>query len=123
MLLKTFLIFTSFMVTSISVISANETEIESKEFCIYTHNDMIKMIDPYYIDDNDNKVYFDNIEEYVRYIGSDWFGVSYCGNNVVVNNIGEYFTVSENTNYEKREINEEINEEELKKKNINLKMN
>jgi len=123
MLLKTFLFITSFMTTSITAISVNTTEIESKEFCVYTYYDMIKMIDPYYIDSSNNKIYFDNIEEYARYIGPNWFGVSYCGNNTVVNNIGEYFSVTENANYEKREIDENTNQEELKKYKLENELN
>ena len=91
--------------TEVSRLHKNETpsdsfletkSITNKEFCIYTKNSMIKILDPYYIDSSNNTIYFDNIEDYARYIGPDWFGVSYCGNNTVVNNVGSYFKVSEN---------------------------
>jgi len=39
----------------------------NKEFCIYIKNSMIKIFDPYYVDSSNNTVYFDNIEDYVRY--------------------------------------------------------
>ncbi|KAG4092765.1 hypothetical protein H8356DRAFT_1404538 [Neocallimastix lanati (nom. inval.)] len=71
-------------------------------------------------DSSNNKIYFDNIEEYARYIGPNWFGVSYCGNNTIVNNVGEYFKVLENKNYDEQknlyERDEEKNENENKNK-------
>ncbi|KAG4081735.1 hypothetical protein H8356DRAFT_971023, partial [Neocallimastix lanati (nom. inval.)] len=87
-----------------SLNSANETKSKHVEFCIYTSNSMTKIIDPYYMDSDssNNKIYFDNIEEYARYIGPNWFGVSYCGNNTIVNNVGEYFKVVENKNYDEQ---------------------
>jgi len=105
MLLKILLFITS-IITSVRTKSVNTTEIKHKEFCIYTINSMIKMVDPYYTDSSNNIVYFDNIEEYARYIGPDWFGVAYCGNSTLVNNIGEYFKVDENANYANRDIEE-----------------
>jgi len=42
---------------------------------------MVRRINPYNVDSNNNTSYFDNIENYARCIGPDWFGVSYCGNN------------------------------------------
>ncbi|KAG4085473.1 hypothetical protein H8356DRAFT_151331 [Neocallimastix lanati (nom. inval.)] len=41
---------------------------------------------------NNETLYFDTIEEYSKYIGPAWFGVSYCDNSTVVNNVGRYFT-------------------------------
>jgi len=75
----------------------------NKEFCIYTESSMVRMINLYYVDFSNNTIYFENIEDYARYIGPDWFGVSYCGNNTVVNNIGNYFKVTENKKIDKRE--------------------
>jgi len=54
------------------------------------------MINTYYVDFSNNTIDFDYIKNYARYIGPDWFGVSYCGNNTVVNDIGNYFKVTEN---------------------------
>jgi len=147
MLLKTLLFITSYL-TSISAKSVNVAEnenpesifdieftegventegvddieiiesIESKEFCVYTSSGMIKMIDPYYTDSSNNIIYFDNIEDYARYIGPNWFGVSYCGNNTLVNNVGEYYKIVENDKHGKRDTeerhdNERENEEEI----------
>lgn len=90
-------------ITSISEKAINKTEIEHKEFCIYASNSMIKMVDPYYTNSNNKLIYFDSIDKYARYIGTDWFGVFYCGNNTLINNIGEYFEVVENPNLVKRD--------------------
>ncbi|KAG4081764.1 hypothetical protein H8356DRAFT_1438372 [Neocallimastix lanati (nom. inval.)] len=64
------------------------------------------MTNPYYVDSNNNTVYFNTIEDYAKFIGPDWFGVSYCGNNTLVNNIGKYYTVIKNKSYNKRESKE-----------------
>ncbi|ORX98451.1 hypothetical protein LY90DRAFT_519983 [Neocallimastix californiae] len=145
MALITFLFIASFITSSISAKSVDIADIENtksvfdieypesvetiedseeiinREFCIYTDNSMMKMIDPYYIDSSNNKVYFDNIEDYARYIGPNWFGVSFCGNNTVVNNIGEYFKVVENPNYKKRDtVDDDDKKNEDKKDDENI---
>jgi len=74
---------------------------------------MTKIYNPYYIDVTSNdKMYFDSIEDYARYIGPNWYSVSFWGNNTVVNNVGEYFKVVENENYKEQNI--------LKKRDENL---
>ncbi|KAL6589174.1 hypothetical protein U3516DRAFT_806842 [Neocallimastix sp. 'constans'] len=63
---------------SFSINDKENEDITNIEFCLYTNNNVIKMTNPYYVDSNNN-----------TFIGPDWFGVSYCGNNTLVNNIGK----------------------------------
>ncbi|KAG4093689.1 hypothetical protein H8356DRAFT_1402663 [Neocallimastix lanati (nom. inval.)] len=80
---------------SFSINDKENEDITNIEFCLYTNNNVIKMTNPYYVDSNNN-----------TFIGPDWFGVSYCGNNTLVNNIGKYYTVIKNKSYNKRESKE-----------------
>ncbi|KAL6592993.1 hypothetical protein U3516DRAFT_852653 [Neocallimastix sp. 'constans'] len=91
---------------SFSINDKENEDITNIEFCLYTNNNVIKMTNPYYVDSNNNTVYFNTIEDYAKFIGPDWFGVSYCGNNTLVNNIGKYYTVIKNKSYNKRESKE-----------------
>ncbi|KAL6592779.1 hypothetical protein U3516DRAFT_852825 [Neocallimastix sp. 'constans'] len=91
---------------SFSINDKENEDITNIEFCFYTNNNVIKMTNPYYVDSNNNTVYFNTIEDYAKFIGPDWFGVSYCGNNTLVNNIGKYYTVIKNKSYNKRESKE-----------------
>ncbi|OUM58767.1 hypothetical protein PIROE2DRAFT_15871, partial [Piromyces sp. E2] len=79
------------------------------KFCLYTSNSMIKMVNPFYINSQNETIYFDNIEEYAKYIGPDWTGVGICGEDKVVNNIGEYFTVMKSDKLDKRSNSENDN--------------
>jgi len=65
---------------------------DNKEFCLHNYDGITKVVNPFYMNANNETVYFDTIEEYSKYIGPTWFGVSYCGNSTVVNNVGRYFT-------------------------------
>eukprot|EP00833_Pecoramyces_ruminatium_P006812 jgi/Orpsp1_1/1180844/evm.model.c7180000074843.1 len=67
-------------------------KIDKKEFCLHNYNGISKIVNPFYVNAKNETIYFDTIEEYSKYIGPTWFGVSYCGNNTVVNNVGRYFT-------------------------------
>jgi len=81
---------------------------ENKEFCLYTKNSVIKTINPFYVDLNsDETIYFNTIEEYAKYLGPDWAGVSICGDDTLVNYIGEYFKIVENKNFNKRKRKDE----------------
>ncbi|KAL6628889.1 hypothetical protein LY90DRAFT_641706 [Neocallimastix californiae] len=91
---------------SFSINDKENEDITNIEFCLYTNNNVIKMTNPYHVDSNNNTVYFNTIEDYAKFIGLDWFGVSYCGNNTLVNNIGKYYTVIKNKSYNKRESKE-----------------
>eukprot|EP00833_Pecoramyces_ruminatium_P015059 jgi/Orpsp1_1/1189091/evm.model.d7180000069441.1 len=84
------------------------------EFCLYNYDGLTKIVNPSYTDSNNNTVYFDNIEEYAKFIGPTWFGVSHCGNNTLVNNIGVYYKVIEKK--DKIEEGETVNENELNKR-------
>jgi len=66
---------------------------EYKEFCLYTNNNMIKVVNPSFTDSNNSTVYFNSIEEYAKFIGPTWYGVGYCGNDTIVNNVGIYYKV------------------------------
>ncbi|ORX41590.1 hypothetical protein BCR36DRAFT_227590, partial [Piromyces finnis] len=66
-------------------------KIDKKEFCLHNYNGITKIVDPFYINSKNETIYFDTIEEYSKYIGPTWFGVAYCGNNTIVNNVGRYF--------------------------------
>ncbi|ORX64965.1 hypothetical protein BCR32DRAFT_284777 [Anaeromyces robustus] len=100
--------------TKNSKISKNDIHSDSHlETTNVTKNSMIKIFDPYYVDSCNNTIYFDNIEDYARYIGPDWFGVGYCGNNTVVNNVGSYFKVSENKKSKREKVEiKNINQKE-----------
>ena len=87
---------------------------KSKEFCLFTKNSVIKTIKPFYVDLNSNEtIYFNTIEEYARYLWPDWAGVSICGNDTLVNYIGEYFKIAENKNFNKRKRKDEDTTNEL----------
>ncbi|ORX42640.1 hypothetical protein BCR36DRAFT_362129 [Piromyces finnis] len=73
-----------------------------REFCIYTKNNVYKMVNPFYINSQNETVYFDNIENYAKYIGPEWVGVGVCGEDKIVNNMGEYFTVFKSDKLDKR---------------------
>ncbi|ORY16191.1 hypothetical protein LY90DRAFT_517792 [Neocallimastix californiae] len=84
MLLKFMLIGISISLGYGNSIYNNSTE--NLEFCLYTKNSVIKTINPFYVDlDSDKTIYFNNIEEYTKYLGPNWAGVSYCGNNTLKN--------------------------------------
>jgi len=103
MLLKFMLIGISISLGYGNSIYNNSTE--NLEFCLYTKNSVIKTINPFYVDlDSDKTIYFNNIEEYTKYLGPNWAGVSYCGNNTLVNYVGEYYKIVENKNFNKRKI-------------------
>ncbi|OUM58747.1 hypothetical protein PIROE2DRAFT_15900 [Piromyces sp. E2] len=61
---------------------------ESRVFCHYNHQGISKVYDPTYFDKKGNVVYAKTIEEYAKVLGPTWFGVSWCGNNTMVNSIG-----------------------------------
>ena len=74
----------------------------NREFCLYTSNSMLKMFNPFYINSQNETVYFDNVEEYAKFVGPTWSGVGICGENTIVNNVGEYFTVFKSDKLDKR---------------------
>jgi hypothetical protein len=51
------------------------------------------MVNPFYINSQNNIIYFENIEEYAKYIGLDWAGIGLWGDYTIVNNLDEYYTV------------------------------
>jgi hypothetical protein len=65
---------------------------DNKKFCLHNYDGITKVVNPIYMNANNETLYFDTIEEYSKYIGPAWFGVSYCDNSTVVNNVGRYFT-------------------------------
>jgi hypothetical protein len=60
------------------------------------------MFNPFYINSQNETVYFDNVEEYAKFVGPTWSGVGICGENTIVNNVGEYFTVFKSDKLDKR---------------------
>ncbi|KAG4089833.1 hypothetical protein H8356DRAFT_1356416 [Neocallimastix lanati (nom. inval.)] len=115
MLLKFMLIGISISLGYGNSIYNNSTE--NLEFCLYTKNSVIKTINPFYVDlDSDKTIYFNNIEEYTKYLGPNWAGVSYCGNNTLVNYVGEYYKIK-NKKYESTTDNSfpETNDENIYK--------
>jgi len=64
---------------------------KTKVFCLYNSEGLIKVYDPIYIDDKGNTVYAKTIEDHVKFFGPTWYGVSFCGNNSIVNSMGLYF--------------------------------
>ncbi|KAG4104866.1 hypothetical protein H8356DRAFT_1638435 [Neocallimastix lanati (nom. inval.)] len=86
---------------------------KAKEFCPYNSEGVIKIYDPIYIDDKGNTVYAKTIEEYAKFLGPTWYGVSFCGNNTIVNSMGLYFDISK-SKIQKREV-ENISEEKEEK--------
>ena len=75
----------------IYLIIFDNNSLAEKEFCLYGYEGITKVVDPYYINSNNETVYFESIEEYSNFAGPIWFDVSFCGNNTVVNNVGQYF--------------------------------
>ncbi|ORX96173.1 hypothetical protein LY90DRAFT_643553 [Neocallimastix californiae] len=117
--MKFYMIASLFIVLILNTISSFSNPIENsdisiKEFCLYTKSGMIKVTNPFYINKSNETIYFENIEEYAKYIGPTWFGVANCGNNTLVNYIGEYYKISENpekANKKREEANKKNNEE------------
>ena len=86
---------------------------KAKEFCLYNSEGVIKIYDPIYIDDKGNTVYAETIEEYAKFLGPTWYGVSFCGNNTIVNSMGLYFDISK-SKIQKREVENTSEEKEEK---------
>ena len=99
---------------TLSTSNSFSTTNDNREFCAYTNNDVVKIINPTYLDFNNNTVYFQSIEDYAKYIGPNWIGVSYCGNDTLVNNFGEYFKIvesKEKVKHEKRDATKKDKDE------------
>jgi len=56
---------------------------KTKEFCLYNLEEVIKIYEAIYIDYKGNMVYAETIEEYDKFLGPTWNGVSFCGNNTI----------------------------------------
>ncbi|KAG4100492.1 hypothetical protein H8356DRAFT_1036219 [Neocallimastix lanati (nom. inval.)] len=89
---------------------------KNREFCLYNYDGVTKVINPFYTDSNNNTVFFDSIEEYSKFIGPTWLGVSYCGNNTIVNNIGIYYEVAKNSHKNSKENKKEEEGDALNKR-------
>jgi hypothetical protein len=87
-----------------------------KEFCLYGYDGITQIIDPYYINSNNETIYFETIEEYAKYSGPTWFGVSICGNNTLVNNVGVYYEYVNTNKLYKENKTGEIETEKLNNK-------
>jgi len=83
------IIFLSYTISK----SFNSTINDENIFCLYSKNKVIKTVDPFYLDSTNKTIYFDRIEDYARYIGQMWIGVSNCKNVVLVNSVGEYYKI------------------------------
>jgi len=113
MLIELLLIVINIITFSYSNSEVNNST-ENKEFCLYTKNSVIKTINPFYIDlTSDETIYFNTTEEYAKYLGPDWAGVSICGDETLVNYSGEYFKIVENKNFNKRKRKDEDTTNEL----------
>ncbi|OUM58774.1 hypothetical protein PIROE2DRAFT_15878, partial [Piromyces sp. E2] len=88
---------------NISNVNGSKSDIVKREFCLYTETNMVKVTNPFYLDDDNNTVYFDNIEKYAEILGPMWFGVAYCGNDTLVNSIGNYYKITKIPNVKKRD--------------------
>jgi len=84
----------------LSLIIFANSSLAKKEFCLYGYEGITRVVDPYYTDSNNETVYYETIEEYAKFAGPTWFGVSMCGNNTVVNNVGRYFKYIGNSDNE-----------------------
>jgi len=71
----------------------NSTINDENIFCLYSENKIIKTVNPFYLDSTNKTIYFDRIEDYARYIGPMWIGVSNCKNDILVNSVGEYYKI------------------------------
>jgi len=68
----------------------------------------MKTTNPFYVDLNsDETIYFNTIKEYAKYLLPDWAGISICGDDTLVNYIGECFKIVENKNFNKRKRKDE----------------
>ena len=90
--------------------------INAKEFCLYGYDGINKVVDPYYINSNNETIYFETIEEYAKYSGPTWFGVSICGNNMLVNNVGVYYEYVNTNTLNKESKTGKIETEKLNNK-------
>ena len=81
----------------LSLIIFANSSLAKREFCLYGYEGITRVVDPYYTDSNNETVYYETIE---KFAGPTWFGVSMCGNNTVVNNVGRYFKYIGNSDNE-----------------------
>ncbi|ORX82692.1 hypothetical protein BCR32DRAFT_309086 [Anaeromyces robustus] len=89
--------------SNLDIQNSEDTKIddgEIREFCLYSNGRVTKVINPSYTNSNNNTVYFNSIEEYSKYIGPTWFGVGYCGNETIVNNVGIYYKIQLNDKHD-----------------------
>jgi len=109
-----------FVINVISIICSPLTNIEiqtpttTREFCLYTTNKVVRMVNPFYINSQNKTIYFESIEEYAKYVGPTWFGVGFCDSNKLVNNVGEYYTVTKKVDVSKRDESKKQNQSDGK---------
>jgi len=71
-------------------------------------NLQVNKLYPIYRNDKGKLVYAETIEEYARILGPTWYGVSFCNNNTLVNNLGLYFDISKSKLNKRNECNKTI---------------
>ncbi|ORX49024.1 hypothetical protein BCR36DRAFT_251888, partial [Piromyces finnis] len=102
----------------LSLIIFANSSLAKREFCLYGYEGITRVVDPYYTDSNNETVYYETIEEYAKFAGPTWFGVSMCGNNTVVNNVGRYFKYTGNSDKDEIFDKDKISEENTTEENV-----